>query len=142
MKIALIIAGLLVAFAGGYYLAPSKVETKVVEIEKKTDTERDKHRETTTTETVKPDGTKQVVTIMVEDTNTKRKTETKEDTKSVSAPAPRPRISLSALGGLPVSYPFTPVFGAHVSKEILGPITIGAWGLSSMTFGISMGVNF
>lgn len=35
-----------------------------------------------------------------------------------------------------------PVYGISVSKEFLGPITVGAFGLTSGTIGLSVGINF
>jgi hypothetical protein len=33
-------------------------------------------------------------------------------------------------------------FGAHVQRRVLGPISIGLWGLSTGTAGVSLGVTF
>lgn len=52
----------------------------------------------------------------------------------VSTPAPDWRIA-----GL-VGYDGGVVYGASVDRRILGPITVGAWGLSSGSVGASVGI--
>lgn len=54
-----------------------------------------------------------------------------------------PVINVSAL----VSVNFngnllSPVYGVSVSKEMIGPITVGAFGLTSGVVGASLGLNF
>lgn len=128
--------------AAGYALAPGKEVTKTVEAEKKTETERDKRKETIVVEIQKPDGTKEKTTRTVEDTKTTRNTESKEATTQAEKPVTRPQVSLAILAGSPVSFPPTPVYGGYISKEIIGPITVGAWGLSSGVVGLAVGLNF
>ena len=35
-----------------------------------------------------------------------------------------------------------PLYGISANKEFIGPITIGAFGLTNGTIGLSIGVNF
>lgn len=35
-----------------------------------------------------------------------------------------------------------PVYGVSVSKEVLGPVTVGVFGLTSGVVGVSLGLNF
>lgn len=137
----LVSGALLLAFAAGRFLTPVKIETKTVEVEKKqTETDRDKHKDTTTVVTEKPDGTKVTETRTAEDTKTHRDsrtdaTTTSDTTKIYGAS----RLSVAALGCISsekLSY------GLSLSKNILGPITAGVWGLTSGTFGVSLGVEF
>lgn len=152
------------AFAAGRFSAPEKIkiEKQVVTVEKKVDddkintktnTDRDHHKDTTVVEILKPDGTKETTTHTIDDDKVASKInqniddksvntseqivkETKEVTKSSSP------VTISALGGIPLSFTsITPVWGASVSKPIIGPITIGAWGLSSREVGMSIGLE-
>ncbi len=150
IAIAALLIALLVSFAFGRFLGPEKVrvETKTVEAEKKTDivkTDTDRHKETTITQTVSPDGTKQTVTRITEDTT--KKTDSKDVTtdsktsdtvKEVTRSASK--VTLSALGGI---YDLkTPVYGGSITKPMLGPIAVGVWGLSNFTVGVSIGLTF
>lgn len=144
------------AFAAGRWAAPEKIriETKTVEVERKTeqtktDTERDRRRETVVTEVERPDGTKERTTKTVEETQTTKKTDrTATDdiktTQSTSEETTRgtSKVTISALAGIPTTAPGVPVYGLHVSKPILGPITVGFWGLSDTTVGCSLGLTF
>jgi len=147
------IVALAVAFAMGRYTAPVKVktETQVVEVDKKTkDTEvdRDKHKETKIVEVNKPDGTKETTTTIVEDTNTNKKekqTDLLTETEKSSTEITRAGgfLYVQGLAGLDkLSLSGRPIYGASVSKEVLGPISVGAWGLTNSTFGLSLGLRF
>ncbi len=158
-KVILTLAALATAFAAGRWLSPTKIE-KVVEIhevvkevEKKTgttDTQRNKRVEKTITETVSPDGTRTITTRIVETTDTDRKsatdststTDTETNSKSTEVVEyKRSSWSVLALGGVDSSS-WKPVYGAHISKTILGPISVGGWGLSSGVGGVSIGLQF
>lgn len=151
---------LIIGTAIGYYLAPTKVkvETKIVEVEKKTeqrktDTDRDKRKETTVTEITKPDGTKEVVTRTVEDTKTTRKTETeieedrKRNTERKEETSKSGRLlGLSLLTGVSgLSNGLTSVqmvYGVHATYTVFGPVSLGVWGMSNVSGGLSVGFNF
>lgn len=162
-KAQLIILGATAAvfFATGWWVVPTKtlIETKTVEVEKKTDTsktniDKDLHKETTTVETKTPDGTVTTVTKTTEDTKTDTKSKSTEtDQKTVQSDTVKEvtregaHISLAFLAGAPVSLSHgislqAPMYGGSVTKDILGPIQAGAWGLSSGTFGVSLGLKF
>lgn len=155
---------LLLGAAFGRFTTPEKVrvETKTVtvEVEKKqeqqktnTDTDRDRHRETTTTEITKPDGTREVVTHTTDDTKTDRHTDQvkntdTESTKNESASTMKEvtrgssPVTVSALLGVKLSLSSPVVYGAAVSRPILGPVTVGAFGMSDATLGVSLGLTF
>ena len=143
-------------FAAGRVSAPEKVrvETQIVEVEKKktdtkTATDRERHRKTTTVTEKLPDGTKRTTTTTTDDTQTDRKTDSstsdviakKEDTSKEIVRGDS-KVSLSFLAGLKVTDPKTPVYGACISKPILGPVTVGLWGLDDKTVGASIGLQF
>lgn len=144
-KIIIIVAALLTAFAFGRFSAPTKVVTKIqtVEVEKKQENQDAKEHEVVTI-VKKPDGTSTTTITKNEDTKTQETStnntdisEEKTVTKSGS------RITVSALAGLSVSsLSSAPVYGLSVSKTILGPIAIGAFGFSNGLGGISLGLNF
>lgn len=154
-KVIGVTVSLVTAFAFGRYTVPEhiKIETKVVEVERKKesidkDVNQNKRKETTITETVKPDGTKEVTTKIIEDTVKEDKSKVakveadtkKEDTvKDIKKESGR--VDISALAG----YDFNKgqmTYGASVSRPILGPITLGAWGLVNGTVGMSAGLQF
>ncbi len=128
------------AFAVGRYtvsFTEKKEETTIID----KNVDKDKHRETTKVETRHPDGSVDTVTKTVEDTKTDTvvksvtdKTDTKESGGS--------KLNLSALYGTAYDFKTPPVYGLSASKEVLGPITAGAWGLSSGVFGLSVGLSF
>ena len=119
------------SFAGGRYLTPPKVTiqekivTKEVVVVKHTDTVVIK----------KPDGT--VITTTKEDSTTKEDTKVKD---SITIDTRRSKINISALAG--TGFPLSPVYGIAANKELIGPVTVGIWGLSNLTAGISLGLNF
>lgn len=81
--------------------------------------------------TKKPGG--ETRTVVTEEINSRTKTVTK----------PGPKVNVSALAGVDTtSSILKPVYGISVSKEFIGPITVGAYGLTNGTVGLSLGVNF
>lgn len=171
MKRAIIIGLVILAvgFAFGRYSAPEKIkiEKETVIVEKttketkenaKTHTGRDKKYRKIIVELVHPDGTKETRTEIVEDTTTNRVTEkrtdsreendsttTSKETKTIETG--RSKLIVSAMAGPSLSLSsglsLGPIsYGAHIQRNFLGPIMIGAWGLSSGTGGFSLGLMF
>lgn len=157
-KVILGSVAVVVAFAFGRYSAPEKVkiETKTVEVEKKvTDKQRNvqkkKHLVTTITETEKPDGTKTKVTKITEEDDSNSNTNVSQtDTTNKSTDTTKEitysskKYSLSALAGTQFSFssPITPIYGGMFTRQILGPINAGVFGLSNKVGGISLGLTF
>jgi hypothetical protein len=147
---------LAVSFALGRYTVPAKtvVEEKLVYVEKKektkeVETEKKKNVVTVKVEETKPDGTKTVTTRTEEKTDTTKFTNTKESThkqltqESSKTTDSRDRVTISALLGISIPTAIdVPIYGASVSKPIVGPIALGVWGLSSGTVGVSVGLQF
>lgn len=144
---------LLTSFALGRFSTPEtvKVETKTVQVDSKVDntsTNQDKHQDTTTTTTKAPDGTVVTKTETVVDTNTHRQTRdtdttdtstdtSKEVTRSSS------KLSISVLAGVNVTSPgATPVYGGSITRGLIGPLTVGLFGLSNGVVGASVGLTF
>lgn len=152
----LIALGIITAFGFGRWSGPEKVkiETKIVEVEKKTDetqtkTDRDKHKDTTTTEVIKPDGTKETTTHTVEDTQTNRSTDrnstmdtTKNTETSSETTYASARVTVLALGAADITELGNRDFGISISRPILGPITVGAFGFHSGIVGAGIGLTF
>lgn len=110
----------IIGIACGYYLMPKKEIIKTVE----------KQVDRVVTVVKSPDGTvKKVITD-------KSKINTGVHEKVNIG---RPRYGLSVLVGTDFS---NPVYGLHVNKELLGPITVGVFGLTNKTLGVSIGLNF
>lgn len=146
--------GLTVSFAIGRFTAPESIKTETVKTEDKTQNkdvvvDQQKHKQTTTTETVKPDGTKETTTVTTEDTNTDKKSDTvttdnvseittKEVIKDTS------KLSVSLLTGVNISSgsQFKMIYGGHITKNMLGPITGGIWVMTDGTGGVSLGLSF
>ena len=146
-KVLIGVTSAVVIFAAGRYTTPEKVriETKIVEVEKKTtDTQRDKHKETVVVEKTNPDGSKETTTTVVEDTKTDRKTETDKNKSSdvvQEKTQGTDKVTISALGGIDLTTNKA-IFGGSATKPILGPITIGVFGLSNGSAGASVGLTF
>lgn len=148
--------------AVGRYTTPEKVkiETKTVTVEKvvykdKEDDKEKKHEHTVVKEDKKPDGEVLTTTDTTYDDNKEdKKTDdtitntstTQDNIKEVtrgSAP-----VTISALGGVYING-ITPVYGLSVTKPILGPLTVGIWGITSTnpsvvgpSCGLSVGLTF
>lgn len=160
-KIIIAAVALIGAFGAGWYLTPTKVVTKteikeVIKevVKEKESTTKDKKNDKVVivVETVYPDGrrvkeTKIVdkgsVTVNIDkdkSSETDKSTETKTE-KTVERAAPSLAVSvLAAKDVTNLSAP--PAFGASVTKRILGPFTVGGFGLSNGTAGVSVGVLF
>lgn len=137
-KIIAIALGLIVAFAAGRYSVqvPPAVEQTVV-IDETTDVKENKKKETVI---VKDPNGKETTTIK-EETNTditKRK-EARIDTKVT--PVARRTLVVSGLVGTDIRH-LSAIYGVAVTKEGLGPVSVGAWGLNNGIVGVSVGVSF
>lgn len=158
-KIIIAVIAAIGLFALGRYTTPTKVkiEKQIVEVEKKTkqsdsDSERDKHKVTVVREIIKPDGSKETTTTTTEDTRTTKDTrvtetdqasKTTKETKEVTRAGSRANISL--LAGMSPDSLGKVSYGVTANKEILGPVTVGVFGLlpgASPIVGASIGLNF
>lgn len=128
-KIVIAVVAVIAAFLSGYFLAPEKTKEvqntvyvdRVVKVnEKKRIVE-------------KPDGTKETVVVTVtEEANKEQST-----LSVVEKPADKPWSAYGLIG-----YDSTLRYGAHVSKQFIGPLSLGAFGLTNGTFGLSVGMRF
>jgi len=85
-----------------------------------------------------------VVTVIKDDTATvvsqADNTVSHQDTTVI--PPKLSTLNVSALVGTDPMNSFKPLYGFSVSKQFIGPVTIGLWGLTNSTVGISLGLNF
>lgn len=160
-RVKYLLAGLavLVAFAGGRYSVPesAKESSKSSETEKKSAKETEdlnvkKKKTKTVTETTGPDGTKtKTETEVVEsEKDSSKSNETKEVAKKTEESSKEvtrsgSRLTVSALAGSKISFSsstFEIDYGGMVTKEIIGPISIGAFGFKSGMAGVALGLTF
>lgn len=117
----------LLAYAFGRYAQPEKVVVKEVEVVK-----RDVR---TVVKTVKqPDGT------VIRERVTEDKTQTAKSNETVTVNQGS-KVKLNAL----VGWSFDErkeVYGVMIQKDMFGPVSIGAFGLSDKTVGITIGISF
>lgn len=127
-----LLSALLSAVVTKYYFPA--IQVKTVETEKeviRTDVQTVVHTVT------QPNGAIDTTTTTIDHS---QKTET--DNKTL-VQLKSSTINVSALVGNDFSKRLIqPIYGISVSKELLGPITVGLFGLTSGTIGVSVGLNF
>lgn len=141
-EIIIISIGLVVAFAFGRY-SVSPPDTKTIEsVKTDTDIQKDTSTHKETTITKDPKGNE--ITKIVEDTNTstKKSTDTVANIDTSVTAQKKGTINISGLAGTGIFSGLTPVYGVSASKEFIGPITVGAFGLTNGILGVSIGLNF
>lgn len=125
-------------FAAGRYSVTTTPATKV-DTSLQTQQQVDKNTHTVTVEVKEPSG--EVKRTTTTDTTTVATKETESKIKTEVVPPKRSTLNVSLLGGY--YFPdFLPVYGISISKEVLGPVTVGAFGLSNGTIGVSVGLDF
>ncbi len=141
IKLILSIVALTISFAAGR-LSVAAPEVKTDAKQTSTSDQHEVQDTSTTTVTVKqPDGAETTTTKT--DTTTKIITiaDSTTDVKTDILPPKANTLNVSALGG----YYFGGrdlVYGVHISKQFIGPISAGLWGLNNGTIGVSVGINF
>lgn len=131
---------LALAFATGRY-----TNTKPsISLSEKTTVQRDTVKNTQTHKTVvttkAPDGT--IKTVATIDTNTEAENKTQDVSSTKLEQKSAPKLNVSALAGVETTKSFAPVYGLSVSKEILGPVIVGLFGMTNGTVGVSLGLEF
>jgi hypothetical protein len=130
--ISLLVAAILVAAMTRYFFP--LLQTKIVEVEKEVIHENI----VTVTHTV----TTPAGIIDTTTTTTDRSIKSIIDNKTIVM-VHKPTINISALIGKDFHKSgFEPLYGVSVSKEFIGPVTIGAFGLTSSVVGVTIGLNF
>lgn len=134
IKIGIVLTLSALSFAFGRYSVKEKVVTVTKEVIK--EKEQDKHRVTVITK--KPSG--EETTTITEDTKTQTDTKSLDITKEVDQ-GKKVMTNISALAGIDFNTK-KEAYGLSASREFLGPVTIGAYGMTNGIVGISIGVNF
>lgn len=142
-NILIALALLLTGVAIGYYAMPAKVVekevTKIVEVEAKS---KDNDKVYKKVEVINKDGSKTVTTELVDKSKSTSDTNINVDSeKSKETTYSKNTITINGLIGLGLQ-DRQPIYGISVSKQLLGPIQIGIWGLSNKTGGFSLGLSF
>lgn len=144
-KIITVIVVLATTFAAGRYSVPSQSK-KIVETttEAKKDIEiKAVHTKKTVVETKKPDGTITFITTVDQTVgDTKTETDAKKEILQETTKDIRKTFNISVIGANDFSRSPALTYGLSVSKEVLAPITIGAFGLRNGVIGLSIGLDF
>jgi len=114
--------------------APASTDTKDVTTQVK-----DNHTVITTVTHKEKNGDLQVTKTIDSDIKVK-----KTDDRQVEVQLAVKTWNVSALAGYDFSKPkdLVPIYGVSVSKQVLGPFTVGAYGLTNGIIGLSIGVTF
>ncbi len=126
-----------VGYAFGVYYAqpPSTKDAVKTDVQSQKDTEI--HSITVTEE--EPSGAKKTTTTT--DTASVSSRISAETVKSSTTASPNPTYHASILYGYDVSNRKS-TYGLSIDRRLLGPVSIGVWGLTNNTLGVSLGVSF
>ena len=145
LKVLIVILVIVGSFGlGRYSVHPPDVVTHEI-TKTDTQTKEKEHVQTHTITTTKKEPTGVVTTVTVTDTSTQEQTATVVDTSTridQTVTQAKPTLNLSLITGVSVQGPFIPVYGLSVTKQVLGPFTVGAFGLTNGTVGVSIGMSF
>ena len=147
----LIVAGVAVLFfAVGRYTAPGKVVTQVktVEVDRKVDdSDTTKHEHKKVVIVTKPDGTS--VTTITDNTNSDTKdhavdnsTTTTSQLTTTEKNKASDNLTVYGLAGSNLLHGGAITYGGMVTKPLLGPVSIGVFGMTNLTCGASIGLTF
>lgn len=104
---------------------------------------KDTHTQTKITETRSPDGTSTKTTVI--DTQVTDKKDLNKQVNSSSQTESTPQktntLNLSVMAGYDAQRSQI-VYGGSVTKELVGPITMGLFGLTNGVVGATIGLNF
>ena len=81
-------------------------------------------------------------TTITEDNHSDTKENVQQNTSTIIRAPAKSKLNVSALVAIDHLTDLTPKYGISVSKEFLGPVTIGAFGLTNGTIGVSLGIDF
>lgn len=135
-KILILLIFLILSFAFGRYSVKS-VDTKTTEIKQEN---KDVRTVTHTTVIEQPNGVKKTIII----SNTEDRSKSFTDTKVLANTNKRSMLNISLIAGtmLGPEAARNMDYGLSINKEMFGPVTLGAYGMKSGAFGLSIGVNF
>lgn len=107
------------------------------------DIDKDKHKATITVVEREPSGKTKTTTTVTEDTTTNQHIDTNIQAHQTEVITPQSKnlFNVSALVGADIRQ-FSAIYGISATKQVLGSLTVGVFGLSNGTLGASIGVNF
>ena len=146
-KVGMSIVVAAVSFAcGRYSVSRAEVKTEVKQNEQDT-TKKDEqtHTQTKIVEVKTPDGTQTKTTVItqIKDVDTTERKNSATVTHTDSIPAKVGSVTIQALVGTRFIAPDgVPLYGVAVSKQFVGPVSVGAFGLNNGIAGVSIGVSF
>lgn len=141
VEILLVFTALLFFGLGRFSIAPPNIKTTEILTEDiKKEKDQDKHIVTIITKDCSTG--KETTTITEDDTIREKETKRVVDQlyESVTQQT-RKTLNISGLAGLD-TLDKRLVYGASINKEVLGPVTLGAYGLTNGVLGLSIGINF
>lgn len=146
-KYGIAVLTVIVAFAAGRYsVNQPKVKTSVTTNQQETAVEdKNTHTKTTITEVKQPSGVDTVTTVIdqVQNDAVESHDSINQHTEQTVTPPKKNTLNISLLGANDFKQgSLAPTYGLSVTKEVLGPITVGAFGLMNGTVGISVGLDF
>lgn len=125
------------SFALGRYLSPEKTKTVTSTVEVEKIVVQTVHSVTKIIE--RPDGTKE--TVIVANTKTDSKTNEESQTDSKEVTKSKDKLIISVLAGMQLPLNGQLIYGAEISKNLLGPLRMGLFAMTDRKVGISLGLE-
>lgn len=145
-KILLVILAITVSFAAGRWSVsnPDTKVTEVTKVDEKKELNTDTHSKRMSVTVEEPSGKKTTTTVVDSDTSTKIKDDKKTNSQVSTevTQAKHKTLNISALAGYQLPGTLSPVYGVSINKEVLGPVTVGAYWINNGTIGLSLGLDF
>ncbi len=147
VKALILLAVALGSYAFGRFSVPEKI--KVIEVEKtvtkeKTDRKKEVNRKITKRKITRPDGTVEEISRIVDkskDTTKKDSSITNDKTKESETAKSSSKLTVDVLTGVSFTQPSF-VYGLSIGRDMVGPVRMGAWALTSGHIGLSLGLSF
>lgn len=144
-KVLIAVVALLAAFTTGRYSVQVPEVKTVVDTNMTKDSElnKDTHKDTVSVTIKSPDGTMKTTIHTVQDTDVKKQVDTTiaQHIEQTVTPPKLNTLNVSAIAGIDFRT-YQPVYGASITKEFIGPVTIGFVGLTNGVLGATVGLNF
>lgn len=143
-KVIIAVVVVMTTFAlGRYSVNQTPAVRNIADSKTNKDINKDKDTHTITTITKKPDGTITETIDKTTETKSQEKDQIVSHVDQTITPPKQSKLNISVLGASDFSRGLLiPTYGLSVSKEVLGPVTIGAFGLMNGVVGISIGLDF
>lgn len=142
----------LVGYAFGRYVQPATVITKtedheVIKYVERTTKEKDNNKDIVIIETRLPDGTIRKETHIVDKgrviiDKSKEGSDTKDSKSETIVSNTKPQWKAAGLLGVADYSLSNRIYGLEIERRILGPIFVGAWGMTNKQLGVSVGLEF